>query len=90
MNGYQRFHLDERTHPTDELINPALAQYQGPALLAYNNAIFTQKDFESLSRLGDSLKLQDGLTTGKFGRGFNSVGCYPMFKPKHFADLIGV
>jgi sacsin len=73
MNGHQRFHLDERTHPKSELINTALAKYQGPALLAYNNAIFREKDFESLSRLGNSLKLQDGLTTGKFGRGFNSV-----------------
>jgi sacsin len=74
MNKYQRFHLDERTHPTDELIHPALAKYQGPALLAHNNAIFRKSDFESLKRLGDSLKMQDGLTTGKFGRGFNSVG----------------
>jgi sacsin len=50
-------------------------------LLAYNNAVFTEKDFESLSRLGDSLKLQDGLTTGKFGRGFNSVGPYLHINP---------
>jgi sacsin len=28
----------------------------------------------SLSRLGDSLKFKDSSTTGKFGRGFNSVG----------------
>jgi len=70
----QRFILDERTHPVDELIDPKLKQYQGPALLAYNNAVFTDKDFLNLSRLGDSLKLHDGSTTGKFGRGFNSVG----------------
>jgi hypothetical protein len=69
----QRFVLDERTHPAGELIDEKLAQYQGPALLAYNNAIFTKRDFESISRLGDSLKHTDGLTTGKFGRGFNSV-----------------
>ncbi|RFU27756.1 hypothetical protein B7463_g8577, partial [Scytalidium lignicola] len=68
-----KFVLDEDTHPTDTLINSHLAQYQGPALLAYNNAKFTDDDFSNLSHIGDSLKLQDGLTTGKFGRGFNSV-----------------
>lgn len=68
--------LDERTHETDQLLDPQLQKYQGPALLAYNNAEFTEKDFDSLSRLGDSLKINDGLTTGKFGRGFNSVRTY--------------
>lgn len=42
--------------------------------MAYNDAVFRDSDFDSLSRLGDSLKLHDGSTTGKFGRGFNSVG----------------
>ncbi len=65
--------LDATTYPTNKLIHTELAQYQGPALLAYNNAIFRDRDFESLSRLGDSLKLDDGSTTGRFGRGFNSV-----------------
>ncbi|KAH7311155.1 sacsin-like protein, partial [Rhexocercosporidium sp. MPI-PUGE-AT-0058] len=73
-----RFILDERTYPVkdpdQEFINPSLEQYQSPALLAYNNAIFTDTDFENLSRLSNSLKLHDGSTTGKFGRGFNSVG----------------
>jgi sacsin len=76
----QRFILDKRTYsvedPAQELLNPSLEQYQGPALLAYNNAIFTDTDFQNLSRLGDSLKLHDGSTTGKFGRGFNSVGVW--------------
>lgn len=76
----QRFILDERTYavgdPAKEIIHPDLNQYQGPALLAYNNAIFTDTDFVNISRLGDSLKLYDGTTTGKFGRGFNSVGAF--------------
>ncbi|KAG4439308.1 hypothetical protein IFR05_005183 [Cadophora sp. M221] len=68
-----RFVLDDKTHPTENLISPSLAQYQGPSILSFNNAVFLDKDFESLSRLGDSLKLTDGATTGRFGRGFNSV-----------------
>lgn len=68
-----RFILDRSTHAVDQLIHADLAKYQGPALLAYNDAVFSDSDFDSLSRLGDSLKLHDGSTTGKFGRGFNSV-----------------
>ncbi|KAL2067567.1 hypothetical protein VTL71DRAFT_1992 [Oculimacula yallundae] len=68
-----KFVLDDRTYPKEDLIHPSLAQYQGPALLSFNNAVFKDKDFQSLSQLGDSLKLNDGATTGRFGRGFNSV-----------------
>jgi sacsin len=50
-----------------------VAEYQGPSLLAYNNATFSEQDFTSLSRIGDSCKQNDGSTTGKFGRGFNAV-----------------
>jgi hypothetical protein len=33
-----------------------LVQFQGPALLAYNSGVFTPIDFESIQRIGDSLK----------------------------------
>ncbi|KAB8297704.1 hypothetical protein EYC80_001511 [Monilinia laxa] len=68
-----KFVLDDNSYETEPLLHPELAQYQGPALLAFNSAIFLDKDFESLSRVGDSLKFSDGATTGRFGRGFNSV-----------------
>lgn len=68
----QKFFLDENSYGTDNL-HPKLAQYQGPALLAYNNAEFKKEHFQSLSQVGNSLKMEDGSTTGKFGRGFNSV-----------------
>lgn len=70
-----RLVLDLNSYPTDNLLHADLAQYQGPALLAYNSAVFPAEDFESLSRVGDSRKLRDGYSTGKFGRGFNSVSC---------------
>jgi hypothetical protein len=50
-----------------------LSDYQGPALLAYNDAIFSEKDFRSLTSLGDSIKVHDKAATGKFGLGFSSV-----------------
>ena len=36
--------------------------------------MFADKDFKNISRLGDSIKKDDGGTTGRFGLGFNSVG----------------
>lgn len=65
--------LDGGDYPKDALLHPDLGEYQGPALLAYNSADFSDEDFDSLSRVGDSRKLRDLGTTGKFGRGFNSV-----------------
>ncbi|MCJ1433205.1 hypothetical protein MMC27_002564 [Xylographa pallens] len=67
------FVLDTRSHPASNLLHPGLEKYQGPALLAYNNAKFSAEDFESLSSLGASRKERDALATGKFGRGFSSV-----------------
>ncbi|KAI9877667.1 MAG: hypothetical protein M1830_003147, partial [Pleopsidium flavum] len=58
------FVLDTRSHPASNLLNPGLDEYQGPALLAYNNAKFSSKDFESLSSLGASRKEQDAFATG--------------------------
>jgi sacsin len=54
-------------------MDPALQKYQGPSLLAFNNAVFADRDFKNISRLGDSMKKDDGGTTGRFGLGFNSV-----------------
>jgi sacsin len=59
------------------MIDDGLAEHQGPALLVYNNAVFQEDDFNSLLRLGDSVKMQNKLATGKFGLGFNSVS--PLF-----------
>ena len=45
------FYLDNRDHGTDSLVEPELAKFQGPALLAYNNdAMFTNDDWESIQR----------------------------------------
>jgi hypothetical protein len=39
----------------------------------YNNAEFTARDFENLSRIGQASKLDKLATTGRFGLGFNAV-----------------
>ncbi|CAK9135400.1 unnamed protein product [Ilex paraguariensis] len=65
--------LDRRVHGTESLLSPKVAQWQGPALLAYNNAVFTEDDFVSISRIGGSSKHGQAWKTGRFGVGFNSV-----------------
>lgn len=67
------FRLDTNHYSSSPLLHSDLGEYQGPALLAYNDSVFTDSDFQSLSQIGDSLKAQDPASTGKFGRGFNSV-----------------
>ena len=41
-----RFCWDLRTHGTDTIVDAKMAPFQGPSLLVYNNAVFTEADFE--------------------------------------------
>ncbi|CAL1387848.1 unnamed protein product [Linum trigynum] len=68
-----RLCLDRRIHATESLLSPSLTQWQGQALLAYNDAVFTEEDFLSISRIGGSAKHGQAWKTGRFGVGFNSV-----------------
>lgn len=47
--------------------------FQGPALLAYNDAEFTNSDWKGIISLGISCKEKDPLKVGRFGLGFKSV-----------------
>lgn len=69
----QKFILDTDTHPKSPVLAEGLSEYQGPALLAYNDALFSKQDFHSLTSLGDSKKVHEKAATGKFGLGFSSV-----------------
>ena len=68
-----RFYIDNRQHPSRSLVNEKLSAYQGPALIAANDATFTEKDWEGIQQLQDSVKAQDPFSVGKFGLGFNAV-----------------
>ena len=63
------FCLDRRHHPTGALLAPSLQGFQGPALLAFNDATFSEGDFQSISRIGDSGKRKQAGKTGRFGVG---------------------
>jgi len=41
--------------------------------LAYNNAVFTDEDWNNIQKLKRSNKRSDPFKVGKFGIGFNSV-----------------
>ncbi|KAI5106774.1 sacsin [Silurus meridionalis] len=45
----------------------------GPALYAFNDADFTEEDWEGIQRAGRSIKHDDPTKVGRFGIGFNSV-----------------
>lgn len=62
-----RLCLDRRSHGTETLLSESLAQWQGPALLAYNDAVFSEDDFVSISRIGGSKKQGQAWKTGRFG-----------------------
>ena len=46
---------------------------QGPALYAYNNALFDEDDWRGIRMLSQSIKHSDPLKVGHFGIGFKSV-----------------
>jgi len=48
MNPQVRLVLDERTHATGVLASPALASLQGPALLCYNDAQFSEVGWDGM------------------------------------------
>ena len=71
-----RFYVDHRDCRDDcssSFTNPELKAYQGQALIAANDAVFTDKDWDGIQRLQDSVKAEDPFNVGKFGIGFNAV-----------------
>ncbi|KAJ6510488.1 hypothetical protein C8R45DRAFT_1088650 [Mycena sanguinolenta] len=70
----QVFVLDARSHGTETLIDPKLATTQGPSLLAYNDSLFLDSDWDALQSIHRSSKKEDTSKIGKYGIGFRS--CY--------------
>lgn len=48
-------------------------RYQGPALYAWNNAMFKKNDWIALAKISQSKKGENVLKVGRFGLGFLSV-----------------
>ena len=65
-----KFLLDWRQHPRENLFTDELANWQGPALYAYNDSVFSEEDFANICELGGATKRCDPLKIGRFGLGF--------------------
>jgi len=68
-----KFVISTKQHGTSSLLGQNMSEWQGGALYCYNDATFTMRDFENLSKIGQASKLEKLVTTGRFGLGFNSV-----------------
>ncbi len=68
-----KFLVDWRKGRSGSLFSPGMTECQGPALWAYNNAVFTDEDFENINKLAGETKVEDISKIGRFGLGFNAV-----------------
>lgn len=65
-----KFLLDWRYSSAEKLLAPGMAEMQGPALWIYNDALFTDKDFENINKLAGATKIGNKDKLGRFGIGF--------------------
>ncbi|KFP82292.1 Sacsin, partial [Acanthisitta chloris] len=70
-----RFLLDLRCcrKAPSGLLDPGMFVCHGPALWAYNNALFTEDDLRNITRIGAATKEAQAGRIGRFGLGFSSV-----------------
>ena len=67
------FLIDLRRGKTSSLLSEGMKECQGPALWAYNDAPFQDKDFVNITKLAGRTKQVQLDKIGNFGQGFNSV-----------------
>ena len=82
--------VDWRYHGQEYLFENEMKHWQGPALVAYNNATFSDQDFDNICELAAETKMSDPLKTGRFGVGF--CACYsltdvPSFISRHYFTI---
>jgi sacsin len=70
--------LNTTDYGSSSLLSPKMAEWQGPALYVYNDAVFSDEDFVNLSQIGQGSKLDKMAATGRFGLGFNAVALFPL------------
>ena len=70
-----KFLLDARpsAYRGNQLFNAEMERFQGAALYAQNNAVFTSKDWAGIEKPYQSIKANDPMKVGRFGVGFNCV-----------------
>lgn len=79
--------MDWRSHPSTKLPDPKMRVLMGPALLIFNDAVFSDEDLVSIQNIGESIKQVDTSKIGRFGLGFNAtynVTDYPSLLTKQY------
>lgn len=72
--------VDERSAATSRILSPSMASFQrDPSLVIYNDAIFQEKDFQGIKRIGTGGKEGNTESIGQFG-----LGALSMF---HFTEV---
>ncbi|XP_051899176.1 sacsin-like [Pristis pectinata] len=67
------FIFDERTYGSTSLFMKDLKKFQGPALIVYNDSVFSEEDWHCIQTTGISNKRNDPSKVGQFGLGFNTI-----------------
>ena len=67
------FILDFREHKANSVLSDKWKDLQGPALLVWNDSVFSEKDYEGIQSLGMGSKRESECTIGQYGIGFNVV-----------------
>ena len=69
------FLIDERENLNARslLLDKKFSSCQGPAIVVYNNATFSDDDFQNIVKIGGAAKEKNSQKIGQFGLGFNSV-----------------
>ena len=65
--------LDMRQHGTKSLPSDEWKDLQGPALLVWNDSVFSEEDLKGIQQLGLGNKRADAESIGMYGIGFNVV-----------------
>ena len=68
------FIYDTRSHNTStRYLDPKMKELEGPSLLCYNDATFTESDFKNIVKLSGATKELETDKIGRYGLGFNAV-----------------
>lgn len=62
-----RLLLDQTGGGDKSLLGPKMARWQGPALVAWNDAVFSPNDFHNIARIGQDSKIDAPAAAGRFG-----------------------
>jgi sacsin len=80
-----RLLLDQTGGGDKSLLGPKMARWQGPALVAWNDAVFSPNDFHNIARIGQDSKIDAPAAAGRFGL---VQRCFFYFRTGNLTDVM--